>query len=169
MSGNKMKGRLEMSEIGVAASEEVVLSVVTHLKNGKIEDALAGFAEEFRFKDHGIGLDWSLRKRALGEILPQDTGALPRFFAADGHNFREWRCRDHRMDTSSYVDRAFLRRTHTKGSSHGTRGLHRADRQREDYRLGGLLRRTDLTAHSPGCAFHGMGRTLNGGACRRAA
>ncbi len=58
MSGNKMKGRLEMSEIGVAASEEVVLSVVTHLKNGKIEDALAGFAEEFRFKDHGIGLEF---------------------------------------------------------------------------------------------------------------
>src|SRR5258708_14444436 len=92
------------------------------------------------------GLDWSLRKRALGEILPQDTGALPRFFAADGHNFREWRCRDHRMDTSSYVDRAFLRRTNTKGSSHGTRGLHRADRQREYYRLCGLLRLTHLPA-----------------------
>src|SRR5258708_37811951 len=113
------------------------------------------------------GLDWSLKKRALGEILPQEMGALPSFFAADGHNFREWRCRDHRMDTSSYVDSAFLRRTHTKGSSHGTRGLHRADRQREHYRLVGLLRRTELPACSLGLVFHGMGRVLNRGECRR--
>src|SRR6266404_5305990 len=136
--------------IGMAASEGVVLTVLTDLKNGKIEDALAGFAEEFRFKDHGIGLEF--KKRALGEILPQDTGALPRLFAADGHNFREWRCRDHRMDTSSYVDRAFLRRTHTKGSSHGTRGLHRADRQRKitdwaDYYDGLTSRRAALASY----------------------
>jgi hypothetical protein len=52
-----------MGEIGMAAAEEVVSSVMTHLKNGKIEDALAGFAEEFRFKDHGIGLEFKEKER----------------------------------------------------------------------------------------------------------
>ena len=55
-----MKRKIEMSEIpiGIAASEGVVLAVLTHLKNGKIDDAIARFAEEFRFKDHGIGLQF---------------------------------------------------------------------------------------------------------------
>jgi hypothetical protein len=56
MSRNKMKRRTEMIEIpiGMAASEEVVVTALTRLKNGKIDDAIARFAEEFRFKDHGI-------------------------------------------------------------------------------------------------------------------
>ena len=73
------------------------------------------------------------------------------------------------MDTSSYVNRAFLRRTLAKGSSLGTRGFHCADRQRQDYRLGGLLRRTGLPARSFGFVFHGMGRTVNESARAEAA
>src|SRR5258707_3950998 len=64
------------------------------------------------------------------------------------------------MDISSHVNRAFLRGTLTKGSSLVPRDLHRADRQRQDYRLGGLLRRIDLSTHSVGFVFLGMGRTL---------
>src|SRR5215468_6194496 len=66
------------------------------------------------------------------------------------------------MDTSSHVGRAFLRRALTQSSNHAAWGFHRADGEREDYGLDGLLRWTDLTAHRFGCALRGMGRTLNG-------
>jgi hypothetical protein len=49
--------------IATAASEGMVLTVLSHLKNGKIEEALAGFAQEFRFKDHGIGLEFKDKDR----------------------------------------------------------------------------------------------------------
>ena len=60
-----MKRRTEINEIliGKAASEGVVLTVLTDLKNGKIDEAIAGFAEEFRFKDHGIGLEFKDKER----------------------------------------------------------------------------------------------------------
>jgi|SRR5215469_2273163 len=59
---------------------------------------------------------------------------------------------------------AFLRRALTQSSNHAAWGFDRADGEREDYGLDGLLRWTDLTAHRFGCALRGMGRTLNG--CR---
>ena len=46
-----------------SASEGVVLTVLSQLNNGKIEEALAGFAEEFQFIDHGIGLDFKNKER----------------------------------------------------------------------------------------------------------
>ena len=74
-----MKGRFEMGEIGMVAAEEVVLSVMTHLKNGNIEDALAGFAEEFQFKDHGIGLEFTEKER-LAEFLHKTRELYPDSF-----------------------------------------------------------------------------------------
>jgi hypothetical protein len=57
-SGNKMKRRIEMSEVAIARGMlgSVALSVLAHLKNGRIGDAIDCFADEFRFKDHGIGV-----------------------------------------------------------------------------------------------------------------
>ena len=43
----------------MTASEEVVLNALTNLKNGKTEDAIARFAGEFSFKDHGLGLEFN--------------------------------------------------------------------------------------------------------------
>jgi steroid delta-isomerase-like uncharacterized protein len=76
--GNKMKRRIEMSEIqtGIAASKGVVLTVLTHLKNGMIDDAIALFAEEFRFKDHGIGLEFKDKER-LAEFLHKALALYP--------------------------------------------------------------------------------------------
>jgi hypothetical protein len=55
-----MKRRIEMSEIAIGngVSESVVLTALTYLKNGKIGDAIACFAEEFRFQRprDGIGV-----------------------------------------------------------------------------------------------------------------
>jgi hypothetical protein len=60
-----MKRRIKMSEIAIGngVSESVVLTAPTYLKNGKIGDAIACFAEEFRFKDHGLGLEFKDKER----------------------------------------------------------------------------------------------------------
>jgi hypothetical protein len=54
-----------MSDIraGVVALEGVVLTALTHLNNGEVADAVAHFAGEFRFKDHGMGLEFKDKER----------------------------------------------------------------------------------------------------------
>ena len=54
---------MEMCQIAIVASEDVVLTALTHLKNGKIEAAIACFADEFTFNDHGIGLEFKDKER----------------------------------------------------------------------------------------------------------
>jgi len=49
------------SAIEMAASEQVVLPVLTSLNHGNIDDAIARFAEEFTFKDRGS--DWSSKTK----------------------------------------------------------------------------------------------------------
>jgi hypothetical protein len=57
-----------MTEIAVekATSEQVVLSVLTRLNHGNIDDAIARFAEEFAFKDRGIV--WVIKTPAASAI-----------------------------------------------------------------------------------------------------
>jgi len=62
-----------------SASEGVVLTVLSQSKNGKIEEALAGFAEEFQFKDYGIGLEFRNKKR-LGEFFYKTRELYPDSF-----------------------------------------------------------------------------------------
>ena len=45
--------------IELATSEEVVLTVLTNLKSRRIDDAIDRFSEEFRFEDHGIGVEFT--------------------------------------------------------------------------------------------------------------
>jgi steroid delta-isomerase-like uncharacterized protein len=70
-----------MSEIaiGMAASEEVVLPVLTHLNNGEIDDSIARFAEEFTFKDRGIGLEFK-DKQQLAEFFQKTRELFPGSF-----------------------------------------------------------------------------------------
>jgi hypothetical protein len=81
MKGKKLKGRTEMSEIpiGVAALEGVVLTVLTHLNNGEVDDAVTRFAGEFRFKDHGIGLEFKDKER-LREFFQKTREVYPHSF-----------------------------------------------------------------------------------------
>jgi steroid delta-isomerase-like uncharacterized protein len=76
-----MKGRTEMSEIpvGVAALEGVVLTVLTQLNSGEVDDAVTRFAEEFRFKDHGIGLEFKDKER-LREFFQKTRELYPHSF-----------------------------------------------------------------------------------------
>jgi steroid delta-isomerase-like uncharacterized protein len=73
-----MKGRAEMSEspVGVTALEGVLLSVLTHLNDGAVDDAVARFAEEFRFEDHGIGLEFKDKER-LAEFFQKTRELYP--------------------------------------------------------------------------------------------
>jgi SnoaL-like polyketide cyclase len=73
-----MKRRIEMSEIAIGNgdSESVVLAALTYLKNGKIGDAIACFAEEFTFKDHGMGLEFKDKER-LSEFFQKTQELYP--------------------------------------------------------------------------------------------
>ena len=85
-----------MSEIGMAASEEVVLTVLTGLKNGKIDDAMARFAEEFRFKDLGMGLEFKDKERLAEffqkrqELYPDSFLQTDTVFVSGNHVITEW-------------------------------------------------------------------------------
>ena len=70
-----------MSElpIGVAALEGAVMTVLTHLNNGEVDDAVTRFAEEFRFKDHGIGLEFTNKER-LREFFQKTRELYPHSF-----------------------------------------------------------------------------------------
>jgi steroid delta-isomerase-like uncharacterized protein len=67
-----------MSDIptGVAALEGVVLTMLTHLSNGEVAHAVAHFAEEFRFKDHGMGLEFKDKER-LAEFFQKAWQLYP--------------------------------------------------------------------------------------------
>src|SRR5260370_37722747 len=78
LSGNKMKRGTEMVEmlIGMEALEEVVFTVLEQVKNGGIDEAIARFAEEFSFKDHGIGLEFKDKER-LAEFFQKARELYP--------------------------------------------------------------------------------------------
>ena len=82
--------------IATAASEEIVLTVLSHLKNGKIEEALAGFAQEFRFKDHGIGLEFKDKERLaeffnkIRELYPDSFLQTDAIFHSGNRVIAEW-------------------------------------------------------------------------------
>ena len=86
----------EIPIVKAAASEGVVLTVLSYLKNGKIEKALASFAEEFRFKDHGIGLEFTDKKKLaeffekVRELYPEAGLQLDAIFTTDDHLITEW-------------------------------------------------------------------------------
>jgi steroid delta-isomerase-like uncharacterized protein len=82
--------------IGTAASEEVVLPVLTRFNNGKIDDAIAHFAEEFTFKDHGIGLEFKDKERLTEffqktrALFPNSSLQIDSVFAGVDHVVSEW-------------------------------------------------------------------------------
>ena len=67
-----------MSEIavGMTASPGVVLTLLTHLNSGKVDDAIALFVEEFRFNDYGIGLEFKDKER-LAEFFRKNRELYP--------------------------------------------------------------------------------------------
>jgi steroid delta-isomerase-like uncharacterized protein len=93
-----MKRRIEMSEIAIGKGPlgSAVLTVLTHLKNGKIGDAIACFADEFRFKDHGTGLEFKDKERLAEffqktrELYPDSSLLTDTIFVSGDHVIFEW-------------------------------------------------------------------------------
>jgi steroid delta-isomerase-like uncharacterized protein len=87
-----------MSEItiGMGALEEAALTVLTHLNNGEIDDAIARFSDEFTFKDHGIGLEFRDKERLaeffqkIRELYPDSLRRTDTIFVSGDHVITEW-------------------------------------------------------------------------------
>ena len=87
-----------MSEIAIemAASEQVVLPVLTRLNHGNINDAIARFAEEFTFNDRGIGLEFKDKGRLAEffqktrEYFPDSSLQVDSILVSLDHVVSEW-------------------------------------------------------------------------------
>jgi steroid delta-isomerase-like uncharacterized protein len=90
--------KIDMSEIATetAVSEEVVLPVLTHLNHGNMVDAVARFAEEFTFKDRGIGLEFKEKERLAEffqktrEFFPDSCLQIDSILVSVDHVVSEW-------------------------------------------------------------------------------
>jgi steroid delta-isomerase-like uncharacterized protein len=66
--------------------ERVVSGVLRKLNQGQIEDATACFATDFRYKDHGIGLEFTDKQR-LTEFFRKARELYPDYFVQADQTF----------------------------------------------------------------------------------
>ena len=87
-----------MNELGIAtaASDKIVLAVISHLNEGNIEDAVALFADQFSFKDHGVRLEFNTKDRLTEffrkarELYPDSVSQTERIFVSGSDALTEW-------------------------------------------------------------------------------
>ena len=87
-----------MNEVGIAtaAPEKMVLAVISHLNKGEVDDALALFADQFSFKDHGTGLEFNAKDRLAEffrkarELYPDTLVQTETIFVSGQHALTEW-------------------------------------------------------------------------------
>jgi hypothetical protein len=88
--------RNEMNETLIEVVARDVLSTLTHLKDGKIEDAVAEFAETFSFNDRGLGLEFTDRERLREffqkkrEFYPGSSFQTNKLLVVEDHVIAEW-------------------------------------------------------------------------------
>ena len=93
-----MQKKTEAGEIpiGMAAPEGVAPTVLAHLNGGEIDGAVARFAEEFTFKDHGIGLEFKDKRwlfeyfRKAQELYPESFLKTDMIFVSGDYVIMEW-------------------------------------------------------------------------------
>jgi len=87
-----------MSELGIAtaATDKIVLAVISHLNEGNIEEAVAIFADQFSFEDHGIQLDFNTKERLteffqkVRELYPDMLLQINTIFVSGDRALTEW-------------------------------------------------------------------------------
>ena len=87
-----------MSELGIEteATDKIVLAVISHLNEGKVEGAVALFADQFSFKDHGIQLEFNTKDRLAEffrkarELYPDSLLRTERIFVTGSNALTEW-------------------------------------------------------------------------------
>ena len=76
--------------------ERVVSAVLRQLNQGQIEDAAACFATDFRYKDHGVGLEFMDRERLTDffrkarELYPDYFVQADQTFVSGEHVITQW-------------------------------------------------------------------------------
>jgi steroid delta-isomerase-like uncharacterized protein len=77
-----------MSPVSVQtlSPERVVSEVLTHLNQEQIEDAIACFAADFRYQDHGIGSEFRHKER-LTEFFRKTRELYPDYFLRTDQTF----------------------------------------------------------------------------------
>jgi steroid delta-isomerase-like uncharacterized protein len=85
--------------VEMEALEGVVFTVLERLRNGKIEDAIACFAEEFSFKDHALDLEFKNKERLAEffrkarELYPDSLLQTDRILVSGDDVVTEWTLR----------------------------------------------------------------------------
>ena len=75
---------------------EIVLAAISHGNEGNIEDAVALFADQFSFKDHGIRLQFNTKDRLAEffakarELHPDSFLQTERIFVSGSNVLTEW-------------------------------------------------------------------------------
>jgi steroid delta-isomerase-like uncharacterized protein len=76
--------------------ERVVSEVLGHLNQEQIQDATAAFASDFRYQDHGIGLEFREKERLTEffrkarELYPDYFVRTDRTFVSGEHVITQW-------------------------------------------------------------------------------
>jgi steroid delta-isomerase-like uncharacterized protein len=98
-TGKQGKAEMTYVETETAIRSEVVSTVLTHLKDGDIQDAVACFAEKFEFTDRGIGLEFKDRERLAEffqktrELYPDSSLQTDRILVSGDYVVTEWTLR----------------------------------------------------------------------------
>jgi hypothetical protein len=100
-----------MSELGIAtaASDRLVPTVISHLNEGNIEDAVALFADRFSFRDHGIQLEFNTKARLTEflrkarELYPDMLLQIDTTFVSGNRALTEWTLQASRYKSTSLV------------------------------------------------------------------
>ena len=87
-----------MSELGIAsaAPDKIVRAVISDFNEGNIEDAVALFADQFSFKDHGVRLEFNTKDRLAEffrkarELYPDSLLQTERIFVSGSNALTEW-------------------------------------------------------------------------------
>ena len=86
-------------ETETAIPSEVVSTVLMHLKDRNIHDAIACFAEKFEFNDRGIGLEFQDKERLAEffqrtrELYPDSSLQTDTILVSGDHVVTEWTLR----------------------------------------------------------------------------
>lgn len=87
------------TETETATPSEVALTALMHLREGKIKDAIACFADRFQFNDRGIGLQFDNKERLAEffqkarELYPDSSLQTDRIFESGDCMIVEWTLR----------------------------------------------------------------------------
>jgi len=86
-------------QMEATAQRELLVAVLTHLNNGGITDAIAYFADKFQFRDRGLQLQFTNRRRLneffqkARELYPDSSWQTERILVSGDRVPTEWTLR----------------------------------------------------------------------------